>query len=174
MSGLIYSMANATSHINNMLFNNDPDGRLALSTLVHDGQLVLQTQPKNDIDIQEDIKKALFSKVIPKVWKLKNNQWPFVLMTDAPCSDVWPTSVHKNPRNKMDWLNKDVAKQTYMCIDGKTHFLVMPRTSVTQPSLISPPGMDKLDGKEFGGLTREDLGYRQVDSAVAEFYRSDN
>jgi hypothetical protein len=48
-------------------------------------------------------------------------------------------------------------KATSACVDGKLYYIVSPVGKANIQKLTAPKGLEYLDGKEFGGITKEDL-----------------
>lgn len=111
--------------------------------------------------LASDISKAIFAFAIPALWPLAKTN-PFVLDSGYNCGDA----------GALTTVSPDVQQLTGGCYNGKQYYLVWPTGSTLdcqeictphcsrycQPSNFSaPPGLQYLDGTNYGGIKVSDL-----------------
>lgn len=81
------------------------------------------------------------------------------------CDDIRATGPFITEGNVGDWAERTLGS-AFVCLDGKGYWLIMRYDqecsrdgSICTPDALymAPPGVAKLDGKSFGGLTLTDL-----------------
>jgi hypothetical protein len=129
--------------------------------MMADGKLLERGKVVSDPDIQNYLEGAIIGYLIPRAWEL-GKSYPFVLDSGAPCGAINPVTYHLD----------DTAAITWYCVDDKLYYLLAPYgdSFYCYPSAdgqgagpcydgnYSPPtGMDRLDGKAWGGVTKDDF-----------------
>ena len=132
-------------------------------------------QGLDDPSIQTIIEHAMFGMLIPQAWSLGNKGvTPFIMNSNKPCSA-------KNPFPK--YMSNQVGEETYVCVDntlyyllsatGKSHDCIIGigAESCTNNEFSTPPGLTSLDGKAYGGVTKDELvnGYVAVIQRVMSY-----
>ncbi|OBT58748.1 hypothetical protein VE04_00717 [Pseudogymnoascus sp. 24MN13] len=103
-------------------------------------------------------RESSFAHLIPSAWQL-SSQKPFILDAGVPCGTVDPTN---------EYLEKDVADKTWACPSNELYYLVVLKgTAATCTTgregfckhnyYSAPAGIDKLDGKLWGGVKLDDF-----------------
>ncbi|KAI8943235.1 hypothetical protein NX059_001257 [Plenodomus lindquistii] len=158
------------------LFNGEEENIEALYDIISDGKLT-GGQSKGNIDedgapatkdhepeLRANIGRTIFAWSIPNLWR-NSKAYAFVMDSGYGCT---------GNEGLEEYVEADVMKATGACIDGKAYFLVQPdgdaRTCkchyydnshcenvCTTGTFAAPPGLNALNGKDFGGITREDL-----------------
>ena len=84
-----------------------------------------------------------------------------------PCTDPNPVDSR--------YITSGIASETYSCVNGNAYYLVTASGPVTSGGgIVSPlptsyntfsvlPGLDSIDGKNWGGISRDDLIAAYVD-----------
>ena len=112
----------------------------------------------SDPEIQGIMGKALYSQIIPMIWRMGGTPSVYVMDALQDCNAVLST----------DEVKSDVAAQTKACVNGKAYYLVnavgAEAIYIKDPfygamirgmqwPFTMPSGVDKLDGTQWGGLT---------------------
>lgn len=145
------------------LFNGTEDGIAALKGLIQDGHLISGKSEDSSggdssvvtSDMQSDLESAatsaFFAFAIPAVWAAANTP-AFVIGSGQPCDLSWS-----------DPNLGETAKATKICRNGEAWYLASPRcankdgTACSGYTLGTPPGVDKLNGRDWGKLTVEQI-----------------
>lgn len=129
------------------LYNIISEGKL----LSGDGGETTTKPPTTSVaELEANIARAFFGYAIPTAW-VSSKHYRFIIDSGYPCDT-------KDP------LGDYTMHATYGCYDDKLYYLASPQgeSSVCNPDcsdtkISAPPGIESLDGKNFGGITIEDL-----------------
>lgn len=140
------------------LFNGTPESITSILHIIVDGS-TFNTASTATIDVQKGVERAIFPQLIYQAWILGKSS-PFILVTGDSCKagDAPPK---KTP----------APKEGYACVNGKIYYLTSapgsyytnpncyqhPVTSCTPTGYKNVPGVSKLDGKVWGGITVQDF-----------------
>lgn len=153
---------NTVDSLNKKIFDGSDESIKILGDMMADGKLLERGNTVSDPDIQKYLEGAIFGYLIPRAWSL-GKTYPFVLDSGAPCGAINPVDQH---------LPDDVAATTWTCVDDKLYYLLAPYgdSFYCNPSgdgqgvgpcydgdYSAPEGLDKLDGKAWGGVTKDDF-----------------
>jgi hypothetical protein len=171
------------------LFNGTDESIAILSQLIQDGKLIdgmASTPPKDppsDTSIKAYVARSYYAYAIPAAWSISGTK-AFVLDAgEYPCGTRNPFSGFSSG----GWLNDDTAKQTYVCVDNKMYYLVypkgdalicdvgggaggLPQRSCTANPFSAPPGLETLDGIQYGQITSQDLVRGYVSQLYLQFF----
>ncbi|KAK0117589.1 hypothetical protein ONS95_011925 [Cadophora gregata] len=121
------------------------------------------------ISMEDQIYKAMVAQMIPIAWNANSDGSPFLMTSEdfggKGCDGIDPSKV----------ISKDINHASFVCIDGQGYWLLMAfvqsscDTGNCQPDLAlnKVPGVAKLDGSRFGGLSLTDLATSSVNSFKA-------
>ena len=151
--------AGATGDLIAKIFNGDDDSINILTEFFANGKfLPNNVTPMSDPEIQGIMGKALYSQIIPMIWRMGGTPSVYVMDALQDCNAVLST----------DEVKSDVAAQTKACVNGKAYYLVnavgAEAIYIKDPfygamirgmqwPFTMPSGVDKLDGTQWGGLT---------------------
>lgn len=168
MGQAIWAWANITEEAVTNVFNGSDPSIQTLTQLISHGQLIEGSEnghasstpgPPTDAKLQESVVSAFFAYTIPAAWTLSGTR-AFVVDAGSPCDAQYPLSP--------TWFSTDIADATKGCYNGNLYYIINPSgpsqycgagscdgcVPVCTPSFFSqPPGLDKLDGKAYGGIT---------------------
>lgn len=157
------------------LFRGQESGVKDLTLLIADGAMIEgSADGASDPDASSNYtqsflneglaERAFFGASIPIIWSVMGDN-PVVLMTDYDCGTNNPLSPQ--------YIDEITGPETWVCLPGKNkmYYLVeaygRTEDDCTQfqngesrcvyNTFRAPRGLDKLDGKTWGGLTRDDL-----------------
>ncbi|KAK3934190.1 hypothetical protein QBC46DRAFT_300262 [Diplogelasinospora grovesii] len=167
MGQVINAWGNVTSGALKSLFNGSDDTLVTLTSLIANGQFVegatgtssavypaTTEDTLTDTQLENSIAKAFFGYAIPALWSVSGVA-AFVMDSGFPCGTVDPVS---------QYLDADTMHSTWGCYDGKLYYLAYPdgnsqscSDECTDSLFSAPPGLDSLDGNNFGGITLNDL-----------------
>jgi hypothetical protein len=97
--------------------------------------------------LQANSAKILHALAIPAIWDFSKAH-AFIIDAGYDCDANEPLS---------RYLTSDTMKATSACVDGKLYYIVSPVGKANIQKLTAPKGLEYLDGKDFGGITKEDL-----------------
>ena len=154
-----------------LLFSGSGPAITTLSALIAGGQLIeggvggqgaeSPTVPPSSSSIQASIALAFYAYCIPIAWSLSANR-AFILDAGCACGQFSSSSVST-------YLGTTLASATSACYNGAQYYLVYPGGSAEACKLVDrglkctlnpfsePPGLDKLDGQRYGGVTLQML-----------------
>lgn len=126
--------------------------------MMADGVMLENPGLLSDQEILTYLERALFAHLIPSAWQL-SKQKPFILDASVPCGTVDPS---------IEYLEKDVADKTWTCAGDKLYYLVVLKGNAAECTTgrdgfckhnyySAPAGLDKLDGKLWGGIKLDDF-----------------
>ncbi|OBT82848.1 hypothetical protein VE02_08437 [Pseudogymnoascus sp. 03VT05] len=158
LSQATQAWASTVDALNKKLFDGSDSSIKMLGDMMADGALLENPSVLSDQDILVYLERALFSRLIPSAWQL-SSQKPFILDAGVPCGTVDPT---------IEYLEKDVADKTWACAGNKLYYLVVLKGNAATCTTgregfckhnyySAPAGIDKLDGKLWGGVKLEDF-----------------
>jgi hypothetical protein len=158
MGNLITAWYDTIKDVNSELFSGSKESLPQLTNMIVGGKMM----PGNlldDEEIQQIIMKSTFGYLIPQAWRMSNNEFhPFILDSRSPCSSS------DNPFPEL--MSDNDAKSSSVCYNNLRYFIMsttgvsavcVPRIGCTKNKLSKLPGISKLDGKAFGGVTMDDL-----------------
>ncbi len=145
------------------LFNGSSETIPMLTSLIINGQLMdgknasalTQTGPSTPTALstiadeetmtalQASIAKTFFAYSIPQLWNV-SYAYPYIIDARHWCDDGDPLDLAKHG------VSEDTLKSMSVCYQGNQYYL-------SAPGYGTPPGMEYLDGKSFGGVTVNDL-----------------
>lgn len=167
----ITAWGNITSVALERLFNGKDKNIATLHAILADGKLLsgggdeINTSPPetSEADLEANIAKAFFAYAIPSAWTFSKH-YAFIIDSGYDCGTTDPLG---------DYLDTDTMHATYGCYGGKLYYLAAPKGDSTEchcqyikshcervcsdAHFSAPPGLDSLDGKNFGGVTVQDL-----------------
>lgn len=167
----ITAWGNTTGVALERLFNGEDDNIDALYSIISDGKLISgggaeasTTPPKtSEAELEANIAKAFFAYAIPTGWTFSKH-YAFVIDSGYDCSASDPLG---------DYLDTDTMHATYGCYQNKLYYLASAQGDsqtcnekcddhhcenvCTDSKFKAPPGLDTLDGKNFGGVSVHDL-----------------
>ncbi|KAG8526406.1 uncharacterized protein KY384_000062 [Bacidia gigantensis] len=168
--------ANTLSAINEGLFSGKDDDIKQLHDLIDGGKCLQAGVLLDDVVVSEAISQAIFAYMIPQAWALSSRDiHPVVINTGIDCGSD----------DKVDakYLVAGDAEKTKTCVNNKIyHVLSVSGSGTVQGSsqfgpalptfrtLEVPPGLDALDGKQWGGLTKDNIAA----AAVATYAKAGN
>jgi hypothetical protein len=157
------------------IFNGKSESVKNLASLIADGAMIdgsangtedpdkAQNYTQSFLD-ELLAERAFFGVSVPVIWSIMGDN-PVVLMTDYDCGTDNPLSPQ--------YISEDTGPETWVCLPGKNkiYYLVsawgtdeddctqFPGNNVPciNHKFRAPRGLDKLDGKTWGNLTRDDL-----------------
>ncbi|PKX96188.1 uncharacterized protein P174DRAFT_503368 [Aspergillus novofumigatus IBT 16806] len=105
--------------------------------------------------LRASISKAFFGFAIPSIWAVSGT-YAFIIDSGYDCGTIDPMG---------DYLDEDTMHATAGCYGGKLYYLASPKGDASTRTeggcfdnkFSAPPGIDSLDGKDFGGITVGDL-----------------
>lgn len=99
--------------------------------------------------------------LIPYLWRLK--EWsPILVDTGVGCKEKFTSSILGNDKGKICFEDKQyhLLRTDGACMWSEQRVGIS-RTEAPK-KLANFPGLDKLTGKDYGGLTKEDIVARYV------------
>jgi len=113
---------------------------------------------------EKHLERAFFGMALPLIWA-GTSQVPVIVPVGSPCS----SNFQGNPSSWTFMSNSDAAN-SYLCYQDTSYFIggmagkYDPCTgqnnhvgNCKSNQLIMPHGLDKLDGKSYGNITKEDI-----------------
>jgi len=176
MGQVVWAWMNMTGIALGNLFNGTVPAIQTLSTLIANGQLIegkangsaiSSTNPPSNAELQASIALAFYAFCVPEAWIFSGNR-AFVLDAGCPCGQFSSASVST-------WLGDSLASATSACYNGAQYYLVYPAGTAQECDVASkrcvgcpppacridrfsePPGLDTLDGSDYGGVTLQTL-----------------
>ncbi|EFW98972.1 class 5 chitinase chi100 [Grosmannia clavigera kw1407] len=169
MGDTMVAWQDSTANTLKVLFNGEPDSLSLLQSVIANGHFIAGGDPETHIlsspgyTIDDDdasymrgnVTRSYYAYMIPSIWSAVGDN-AFVLDTQKGC-DADRSTVY---------LPDDAA--TY-CYDGTMYGIVYPHgyaqscsssetgSVCTKKAFSNPPGIDSLDGTQWGGVTVEDL-----------------
>ena len=175
MGTVIDGWANVTSIALDTLFNGTTEGLKILGDTMANGKLIEgkhddQRRSDDDLsrtqdsDLRANIQRCFFGYSIPALWQTSKTH-AFIIDAGHKCGEG---------KKLGDYLDDDTMKATGACINDQQYYLVYPdgdalechkrcydkapcRRVCKDNTFSVPPGLDSLDGKSFGGITKDDL-----------------
>jgi hypothetical protein len=148
------------------IFDGTDEAIEVLWSIISDGKLLEyegsgESTDSQDEDLETTIEKAFYGYTIPMLWNITEKH-AFVLDSGSNCYEEYPMK---------EYLSAATMDATNACYDGRRYYLVHvkgdaesceckpPNTKCECESnkFSVPPGLDSLDGNEFGGITVSDL-----------------
>ncbi|KAK8012878.1 chitinase [Apiospora marii] len=150
-----------------MLDGSDESLEVLDKLLAHGAMYPKGANPRSDLDLFQNIRKAFFAYAVPILW-FRAGYYPFVIDSGAACGT-------SNPITK--YMTEEAQRQTGVCYDNRIYFLAMvegdPRDCTEigceDRTFAAPTGLAGLDGQDYGGLTRDDI----VAGAVRTYVEND-
>lgn len=152
----------STAALQKELFDGSDSSIDLLNKLIMDGKLLENAyQVVDDVTIQNMISRALHAILIPTAWSLTPKLGVVVIDTGVSCGT-------RDPLDTSDLSHENAAKSSG-CYKNKLYYLLgangKERSCIVENGLWDcvpiqfslPPGLAKLDGKAWGGLTKEDF-----------------
>ena len=142
-----------------------------LSKVISNGKLISgkfeeeRPEPMSEDELRANVAKSFFGYTIPTLWRVSNT-YAFVIDSGYGCNEDKPLG---------EYLQNGTMEATGACIDDKMYYLVHPHGDAkgcpcdlysangqchrrcTNSKFSAPPGLDSLNGKDFGGITKTDL-----------------
>jgi GH18 family chitinase len=167
----ITAWGNITAVALERLFDGKDDSIRTLHAILDDGKLLsgggaeIQPSPPetSEPELENNIAKAFFAYAIPSAWTFSKH-YAFVIDSGYDCSAQDPLD---------DYLDADVMHATYGCVDNRLYYLAAPKGDSKTCHCVytknhcdkvcvnthfeAPPGLESLDGKNFGGVSVQDL-----------------
>jgi GH18 family chitinase len=129
-----------------------------------DGDSSSTPEADGEPELRAKVGKSFFGYSIPALWKVSKTH-AFVIDSGYSCDE-------NNPLG--EYLEDDTMAATWGCVDDKLYYLVNPEGDASgckchyydnghcenvcsNNKFSAPPGLDSLDGTDFGGITKEDL-----------------
>lgn len=170
MGQVIEGWGNMTSARLWQLFDGKDESLESLWNVISDGKLVegetyrLPPDDNPEPALRANIAKTFFGFAIPSLWSV-SNAYSFVVDSGYDCDGDKPLG---------DYLNKDIMEAAGACFEGRQYYLAHPdgeavncrcenisegacQTICRRNRVSVPPGLKSLDGRIFGGITKEDL-----------------
>ncbi|KAG5655689.1 hypothetical protein KAF25_009188, partial [Fusarium avenaceum] len=148
------------------IFNGTDESIDVLWSVISDGKLLEyegggESTDGQDQDLATTIEKSFYGYTIPMLWNITQKH-AFVLDSGSNCYEEYPMK---------EYLSSATMDATNACYDGRRYYLVHvkgdaesceckpPNTKCecVNNKFSVPPGLDSLDGNEFGGITVSDL-----------------
>lgn len=138
------------------MLNGSDDSLAVLDKLLDNGAMYPRgASPESDLDLMSNIQKAFFAYAIPILW-FRAGYYPFIIDSGAACGTI-------NPITK--YMTEEVQGQTGVCYNNREYFLAMvegdPQTCTEADcednKFSAPKGNAGLNGKDYGGLKRDDI-----------------
>ncbi|ETS75025.1 hypothetical protein PFICI_13509 [Pestalotiopsis fici W106-1] len=138
------------------IFDGSDASLAVLDKLLANGALYpMGPDPTSDLDLFKNIRKSFFAYAIPILW-FRAGYYPFIIDSGAACGT-------SNPITK--YMTEDVQRQTGVCYNNRIYFLAMvegdpqecTEVDCEDRKFAAPQGITSLDGKDYGGLTRDDI-----------------
>jgi GH18 family chitinase len=149
----------------------------AIWELISDGKLIEGSSDKPapdiknlEIELRNNILKCVFGFTIPALWRAASTH-AFIIDTESDCA-----SDNDHYLEDMEqYLDRNTMKTSGECIDGRQFYLVYPDGDAKECECVhkptggacewycqdntfsSPPGLDTLNGTNFGNITKSDL-----------------
>ena len=171
------AMKKGMSAVNHAVFDGSKKSVSTLGKLIHNGAFLdVDHDGDGSFELEQDLHKPLYARLIPTAWANPtegghDNKGVFVLdseydcKADDPCTDgseVYPDALSM-------YIAGSTRKATCSCVDGHMYYLVQlvgsskihcaggatGGPSCDRNLFTVPKGLDKLDGKEWAGLTKE-------------------
>ncbi|KFY89077.1 hypothetical protein V500_05953 [Pseudogymnoascus sp. VKM F-4518 (FW-2643)] len=143
---------------NQHLFDGSQSSIDELTSMISDGKMVERPGTVSDLDIQAYLERAIFSILMPRAWELGGTV-VFILDSGAPCGAVNPSTNHFGTEHK--------GANAWACADDKLYYIVgiseasrACSGTPERPLQVCYPRefeVDKLDGRVWGKITREDI-----------------
>jgi hypothetical protein len=143
------------------------------------------------LELRGGIERPMYAIMIPATWNYKpdkDTKDAFILSTEYDCtdSDECPEEAPGSHHGLYNSLSSDASQKTCHCYGGKWFFLVQARGIYCQSAggtgtgsicnirtlLEAPKGLDALDGKSWGGLTKKSFVQGYVVSFSLRCYLS--
>ncbi len=167
MGQVLQGWTNATALAVKSLFSGNDTSIAMLTSLIAQGQFLEgkstgssntggppSTYSTSDLAVQQSITKAFFAYSIPALWSVSGTS-AFVMDSGYSCDAVDPVS---------EYLDSDTMASTKSCFQGSLYYLVYPggpwescSDTCVDSRFSEPPGLDALDGNNFGGITLDNL-----------------
>lgn len=167
----ITASGNITAVALERLFDGKDDSIRTLHAILDDGKLLsgggaeIQPSPPetSEPELEKNIAKAFFAYAIRSAWTFSKH-YAFVIDSGYDCSAQDPLD---------DYLDADVMHATYGCVDNRLYYLAAPKGDSKTCHCVytknhcdkvcvnthfeAPPGLESLDGTNFGGVSVQDL-----------------
>lgn len=138
-----------------MLDGSDESLAVLDKLLAHGAMYPKGAAPKSDLDLFQNIRKSFFAYAIPILW-FRAGYYPFIIDSGAACGT-------SNPITK--YMTEDVQGKTGVCYNNRIYFVAMvegdpqecDQISCEDRKFVAPTGLAGLNGKDYGGLTRDDI-----------------
>lgn len=161
----------ATDQALGRLFNGKDPSVRKLTSIISDGKFIqgdgaepISKPPLETLTSMEaSIAKSFFAFAIPAIWHV-SGQFPFVIDSGYDCGTVDPLGT---------FLSAETMHATAGCYQGKLYYLASLKgaaqscptsvciagcsTMCSANKFSAPSGLEWLDGKSFGGVTRSDI-----------------
>ena len=168
MGQVLQGWANATAVAAKALFDGTDSSIATLTSLIAQGQFLEGKftgssdtgSPPNayntsDLAVEQSIAKAFFAYSIPALWSVSGTS-AFVMDSGYSCDAV------VDPGSQ--YLDNDTMVSTKSCFQGSQYYLVYPdgpwewcSDTCVNSVFSAAPGLDALDGNNFGGITLDNL-----------------
>ncbi|OBT40321.1 hypothetical protein VE00_08471 [Pseudogymnoascus sp. WSF 3629] len=180
----IAAWGNTTGAALQRLFNGEDESIDALYAIISDGKLIsgggaeTSTAPPetSEAELENHIARAFFAYAIPTGWTFSKH-YAFVIDSGYDCSSSDPLG---------DYLDADTMHATYGCYQNKLYYLAAAQGDsktchdncndghcdkvCVDSKFKAPPGLDTLDGKNFGGVSVQDL----IQGSVRSYLQNNN
>jgi hypothetical protein len=97
-------------------------------------------------ELRTNIGKTAFAFAIPAIWAV-SKMHAFIIDSGSDCEVTDPLG---------QYLSSDNMKATEACVEGKLYYIASPE-GAKDKKFTAPEGLEYLDGKAFGGVTKDDL-----------------
>lgn len=162
---VIATWASSTASLQAALFKGDQQSIDQLDSLLKDGKFLANGYTQlTDPQIQDQMAKALNTILIPVAWAFAPDHAPFIINSQVSCSKAVDQGVSDSD------FPKDKQKLVGECYNDKWYYIASAAgpervcrqvapigTQCDLKKLSVPPGMDKLDGKLWAGITIRNL-----------------
>ncbi|TPX08096.1 uncharacterized protein E0L32_010163 [Thyridium curvatum] len=160
MGQVVNGWANVTAKALEELFRGTPEALDRIEKAIADGKLndgsgQQAAGTADEPTLRANIQKSFFAYAIPALWKV-SSAWAFVVDSGFGCNVDKPLK---------KYLDDKTMDATGYCFEGNMYYLVRVEGNAQDCGeggcldrmFSTPPGLDSLDGTNFGGVTKEIL-----------------
>ncbi|KAH8881787.1 glycoside hydrolase [Thozetella sp. PMI_491] len=172
---LVTYIKNVMEESNEKMFSGNDDDVNTLKSLINLGQFVEPGPGLSNEEYETLLTYNLYATLIPRTWRLAPDPYyPFILTTGAACGTTNPLP---------DYVDDGEGNTAWACAEDGLLYYIMGAPGddpfycydsgdgqgvgpCYTDTFHPPPGVETLDGKNWGGVTREDLVVGAVNSWI--------
>ncbi|KAJ5169297.1 uncharacterized protein N7500_002080 [Penicillium coprophilum] len=152
-----------TSYLDSIFAGTSDSGLEALYATINNGTIAAAMDRLDLAHTNTDVEKILYGQMISYAWSVSPDKArPFIWQSQDACDNETKTI----PESAGVFVPNTVSALINVCYKGKMHYLLNAhqKSGTGFPATALPGGTrDTLDGKQFGGITIEDIVISSID-----------